>query len=146
MPTIPQRIASAFAVFCGRYGDVAKMAEDREQSRQSLYREAEQVANAVDGAVAATANCKTTVSTDGRNLAVVYGALPTDASAPFAVLTGARSPENHPAQSRSGLQMYLPSLSTKPKRLPRVTSARPYRNGPFPANWGVITTEPFVLM
>jgi len=50
MPTIPQRIASAFAVFCGRYGDVTKMAEDREQSRQSLYREAEQVAKEVDGA------------------------------------------------------------------------------------------------
>jgi len=50
MPTIPQRIASAFAVFCGRYGDVTKMAEGREQSRQSLYREAQQVANAVDGA------------------------------------------------------------------------------------------------
>lgn len=52
MPTIPQRIASAFAVFCGRYGDVTEMAKDREQSRQSLYREAEQVASAVDGAVA----------------------------------------------------------------------------------------------
>src|ERR1700687_847098 len=52
MPTIPQRIASAFAVFCGRYGDVTKMAQDREQSRQSLYREAEQVANAVDGTAA----------------------------------------------------------------------------------------------
>jgi hypothetical protein len=51
MPTIPQRIASAFAVFCGRYGDVTHMAQDREQSRQSLYREAEQVAEAVDGAV-----------------------------------------------------------------------------------------------
>jgi hypothetical protein len=50
MPTIPQRIASAFAVFCGRYGDVTRMAEDREQSRQSLYREAQQVADAVDGA------------------------------------------------------------------------------------------------
>ena len=49
MPTIPQRIASAFAVFCGRYGDVTKMAQDREQSRQALYREAGQVANAVDG-------------------------------------------------------------------------------------------------
>ena len=49
MPTIPQRIASAFAVFCGQYGDVTGMAKDREQSRQSLYREAEQVANAVDG-------------------------------------------------------------------------------------------------
>ncbi len=52
MPTIPQRIASAFAVLCGQYGDVTKMADDREQSRQSLYREAEQVANAVDGTAA----------------------------------------------------------------------------------------------
>ncbi len=40
MPTIPQRIASAFAVFFGHYGDVSRMAQDREQSRQSLYREA----------------------------------------------------------------------------------------------------------
>jgi hypothetical protein len=52
MPTIPQRVASAFAVLCGRYGDVAKMAKDREQSRQSLYREAETVVEAVDGAAA----------------------------------------------------------------------------------------------
>src|SRR3954462_1460253 len=52
MPTIPERIASAFAVLCGRYGDVTEMARDREQSRQSLYREAEQVADAVDGAAA----------------------------------------------------------------------------------------------
>jgi hypothetical protein len=52
MPTIPQRIASAFAVLCGQYGDVTKMAQDRERSRQSLYREAEQVANAVNGAAA----------------------------------------------------------------------------------------------
>ena len=52
MPTIPQRIASAFAVFCGRYGDVTTMAEGRERSRQSLYREAELVAGAVDGAAA----------------------------------------------------------------------------------------------
>jgi hypothetical protein len=52
MPTIPQRIASAFAVLCGHYGDVTEMARDREQSRQSLYREAEQVARAVDGASA----------------------------------------------------------------------------------------------
>jgi len=50
MSTIPQRIASAFAVLCGQYGDVTKLAEDREQSRQSLYREAEQVAEVVDGA------------------------------------------------------------------------------------------------
>jgi hypothetical protein len=52
MPTVAQRIASAFAVLCGRYGDVTGMAKDREQSRQSLYREAEQVVNAVHGAAA----------------------------------------------------------------------------------------------
>src|SRR4051794_19269506 len=52
MPTIPQRIGSAFAVLCGHYGDVTRMAQEREQSRQSLYREAEQVADAVDGAAA----------------------------------------------------------------------------------------------
>jgi hypothetical protein len=56
MPTIPQRIASAFAVLCGQYGDVTKMAEGRERSRQSLYREAEQVVDAVDGAAAQTRN------------------------------------------------------------------------------------------
>jgi hypothetical protein len=50
MPTIPQRIASAFAVLCGRYGDVTAMANDRDQSRQSLYREAAKVVEAVDGA------------------------------------------------------------------------------------------------
>lgn len=52
MPTTPQRIASAFAVLCGQYGDVTKMAKGRERSRQSLYREAERVADAVDGAAA----------------------------------------------------------------------------------------------
>jgi hypothetical protein len=52
MPTIPQRIASAFAVLCGRYGDVTRMAEDRDQSRQSLYREAEKLVEAVDGTAA----------------------------------------------------------------------------------------------
>jgi hypothetical protein len=52
MPTIPQRIASAFAVLCGRYGDVTRMAQDREQSRQSLYREAALVMDAVDGTAA----------------------------------------------------------------------------------------------
>ena len=52
MSTISQRIASAFAVLCGHYGDVSQMANDREQSRQSLYREAQQVADAVDGTAA----------------------------------------------------------------------------------------------
>ena len=49
MPTIPQRIASTFAVLFGRYGDVSRMAQDREQSRQSLYREADDVVDALDG-------------------------------------------------------------------------------------------------
>jgi hypothetical protein len=52
MPTIPQRIAGAFAILCGRYGDVTRMAQDREQSRQSLYREAARVIDAVDGTAA----------------------------------------------------------------------------------------------
>ena len=52
MSTIPRRIASAFAVLCGRYGDVTRMAEGRGQSRQSLYREADKVVEAVDGAAA----------------------------------------------------------------------------------------------
>ena len=49
MPTIRQRIASAFVVLCGRCGDVTRMAQERDQSRQSLYREATQVVQAVDG-------------------------------------------------------------------------------------------------
>ena len=52
MPTIPKRVASAFAVLFGHYGDVIRIARDREQSRQSLYREAGQVIDAVDGATA----------------------------------------------------------------------------------------------
>ncbi len=52
MPTIPQHIASAFAVLCGRYGDVTAMAQDRQRSRQALYREAEQVVEAVGGTAA----------------------------------------------------------------------------------------------
>ena len=50
MPTIPQRIASAFTVLRGHYGDITRMAKDREQSRQSLYREAEKVVKAIEGA------------------------------------------------------------------------------------------------
>src|SRR3982751_4283869 len=52
MPTIPQRIAGAFAVLRGQYGEVTAMARDRERSRQSLYREAQRVTEAVDGVVA----------------------------------------------------------------------------------------------
>jgi len=52
MSTVSQRIASAFAVFCCQDAAATEMAKDREQSRQSLYREAQQVAETVDGAVA----------------------------------------------------------------------------------------------
>jgi hypothetical protein len=52
MSTITQRIASAFAVLCGHYGDVTKMAQQRQQSRQSLYREADRVVDAVEGTAA----------------------------------------------------------------------------------------------
>jgi hypothetical protein len=52
MSTITQRISSAFAVLCGQYGDITKMAHQREQSRQSLYREAERVVDAVQGTAA----------------------------------------------------------------------------------------------
>ena len=50
--TVKQQIASAFVDMSGRYGDVTKMAQDREQSGQSIDREAAQVANAVDGSAA----------------------------------------------------------------------------------------------
>ena len=49
----------------------------------------------------------------------------TKASTPSAVRTGARSPENYPAQEKSGLLIYLPSLSMKPNRFPSLTPARP---------------------
>lgn len=52
MPTIPQRIASAFAVLRGRSGDVSRRAQEREPSRPSLSRAARPVADAVDGAAA----------------------------------------------------------------------------------------------
>ena len=52
MPTVPRRIASAFAVLCGRYGDITAMAHDRDHSRQSLYREAGKVVEAVEGTAA----------------------------------------------------------------------------------------------
>lgn len=54
MSLIPQRIAGAFAVLCGRYGEVTAMAKQRDQSRQSLYREAQKVVEAVEGTAAET--------------------------------------------------------------------------------------------
>jgi hypothetical protein len=49
MPTVARRLARAFGVPFGRYGDVTKLAREREQSRQSVYREAAQTIDAVDG-------------------------------------------------------------------------------------------------
>ncbi len=51
MVAISPRIASAFFVFYGRHGDVTLHAQDRDISRQRVYREADAVALAVDGAV-----------------------------------------------------------------------------------------------
>jgi hypothetical protein len=45
----PQRIASAFAVVCGRYGDVRRVAHQRGLCRQSVYREATWVVNTLEG-------------------------------------------------------------------------------------------------
>ena len=49
MVTVYQRLASAWAVFFGKYGDVTHQATARGQSRQALYREASQVVGAVSG-------------------------------------------------------------------------------------------------
>lgn len=48
--TIRERLSSAFAVLCGSHGEVTRLAEEREQSRQSLYREAECVVEDLEGA------------------------------------------------------------------------------------------------
>lgn len=44
-----QRIASAFCVWFGRHGDVARHAHERGVLRQTLYRESAQAVAAVDG-------------------------------------------------------------------------------------------------
>jgi predicted metal-dependent hydrolase len=50
--SIRERLSSAFAVLCGRHGEVTHLAEEREQSRQSVYREAERVVEDLEGAKA----------------------------------------------------------------------------------------------
>lgn len=45
----PQRIASAFAVFFGRHGDVSRYARERGVCRQWVYREADAVAVTLEG-------------------------------------------------------------------------------------------------
>jgi hypothetical protein len=53
--SVCQRLASAAAVFCGRHGDVTRLAGDRGVFRQTLYREADAAARALDPAGAGTA-------------------------------------------------------------------------------------------
>jgi hypothetical protein len=50
--TIRERLSSAFTVLFGRHGEVTRLAEEREQSRQTLYREAERVVEDLEGAKA----------------------------------------------------------------------------------------------
>jgi predicted transcriptional regulator len=49
MVTVYQRLASTMVVLFGKYGDVIRQAAARGQSRQSLYRETNQVVEAVAG-------------------------------------------------------------------------------------------------
>jgi hypothetical protein len=49
MVTVYQRLASAWAVFFGKYGAVTEQASARGQSRQTLYREASQTIEALGG-------------------------------------------------------------------------------------------------
>jgi hypothetical protein len=48
IPLTPH-LASAAVVFLGRYGDVTRLARDRGTSRQTLYRQAQAVADALEG-------------------------------------------------------------------------------------------------
>src|ERR1022692_600743 len=45
----PQGIASAYFVFFGVYGDVTRLARERDVSRQTLYREAAQTSALLEG-------------------------------------------------------------------------------------------------
>src|SRR5258708_30163994 len=47
--TVRERLSSAFAVLFGRHGDLTRLAEEGEQSRQSLYREADRVVEDLKG-------------------------------------------------------------------------------------------------
>jgi hypothetical protein len=69
--SVPQRVASAAAVFCGRYGDVTRLAQQRGVFRQTLYREAHAVARALDPPPAPAAQA------DGRHRLAQAQAEPT---------------------------------------------------------------------
>jgi hypothetical protein len=50
MVALPQRIASAYVVVCGAYGDVTRQAQERRISRQAIYRQAQQTLENLEGA------------------------------------------------------------------------------------------------
>src|SRR2546428_10155323 len=50
MVALPQRIASAYVVVCGVYGDVTRQAQERQISRQAIYRQSQQTLEDLEGA------------------------------------------------------------------------------------------------
>jgi hypothetical protein len=50
MAALPQRIASAYVVVCGAYGDVTRQARQRLVSRQRIYRESQRTLEDLEGA------------------------------------------------------------------------------------------------
>src|ERR1700682_3007592 len=47
---LPQRISSAYVVVCGGYGDVTRQAQQRQVSRQAIYRQSHQTLEDLQGA------------------------------------------------------------------------------------------------
>lgn len=50
MVALPQRIASTYVVVCGVYGDVTRQAQERQISRQAIYRQSHQTLEDLQGA------------------------------------------------------------------------------------------------
>jgi hypothetical protein len=50
MVALPQRIASAYVVVCGGYGDVTRQAQERNISRQAIYRQSQRALEDLGGA------------------------------------------------------------------------------------------------
>ena len=49
MVALPQRIASTYVVVCGVYGDVTRQAQERQISRQAIYRQSQQMLEDLEG-------------------------------------------------------------------------------------------------
>src|SRR2546430_1915462 len=50
MAALPHRIASACVVVCGVYGDVTRQPQERQMSRQAIYRESQRTLEDLEGA------------------------------------------------------------------------------------------------